>query len=184
MPNFLNNILHHLGLSNKKNSGTFSNNNIHNDYDVRHPSDQNMLDIFAGEWSSRLPDKYGLTTQPGPSALFNDDRILWCEKVFESLQGFNILELGPLEAGHSYMFQNMDANKVTAIEANKRALLKCLVIKELLQLDRVEFKLGDFNSYLKDSDTQYDLICASGVMYHLSDPLTFIEQIAMILTET
>jgi hypothetical protein len=147
-------------------------------YISKEPSEQNDLDIFKGEWSSRLPDKFGLRTEPGSARLFEDGRVIWAEEVLGSFENRNILELGPLEGGHSYMFQERNANKVTAIEANTRAYLKCLCIKEILKLHKVEFKLGDFMSYLENHNKRYDMVFASGVLYHMEDPVKLLKLIS------
>jgi SAM-dependent methyltransferase len=78
-----------------------------------------------------------------------------------------VLELGPLEGGHSFMFERLGAREVIAIEANPRAYLKCLIIKELLDLRRVRFLCGDFLEYLRADGTDFDLVFASGVLYHM-----------------
>ena len=147
-------------------------------YVLSAPNDQNVLDVFAGQWSSRFPDHYGLNTQPGSARLFEDDRVLWVEQTFGGFSGWEILELGPLEGGHAYMFQNRGANKVISIEANTRAFLKCLCVKEIFKLDRVEFKLGDFVSYLENEDPRFDLVFASGVLYHMEEPLKLLKLIS------
>ena len=67
------------------------------------------------------------------------------------------------------------ANHILAIEANKNAFLKCLVVKELLSIERATFLLGDFYKYLKSQPPRYDAILASGVLYHMADPLGLIE---------
>ena len=122
--------------------------NVLDEYVLSSPSQQNIIDIFQGEWSSKLPDGFALETQPGQADLFQDARVFWAEEVFGGFNDWNILELGPLEGGHSYMFQAKGAAKITAIEANKRAFLKCLCIKEVLNLNKVDFCLGDFMSFL------------------------------------
>ena len=147
-------------------------------YVLSEPDDQNILDIFKGEWSSKLPDQINLNTQPGTVRLFEDDRVSWAEKILGSFSGWKILELGPLEGGHSYMFQNRNANSIVAIEANTRAFLKCLCIKEILDLDRVKFKLGDFIQFLETDDTNYDMVFASGVLYHMEEPLKLLKLIS------
>jgi hypothetical protein len=45
------------------------------------PSSQNVLNLFKGEWSSKLPQELGLSTQPGTAGLFEDARITWTEEV-------------------------------------------------------------------------------------------------------
>ncbi len=139
------------------------------------PNPQQVLDLFKGEWSSKLPDSLGLTTQPGAAGLFEDERIAWAEESLGSFANMHILELGPLEGGHSYMFQQRQAKQVVAIEANSRAFLKCLCIKEILKLDCVEFLLGDFMPYLEQNQTKYDMVCASGVLYHMQEPIKLLQ---------
>lgn len=153
---------------------------ILNQYVLSSPKDQNVLDIFAGQWSSRIPDEYGLDTQPGMARLFEDDRVIWVEETFGSFSNWNVLELGPLEGGHAYMFQNRGAKKVISVEANTRAYLKCLCVKEIFKLDRVEFKLGDFVSYLETEVPRFDLVFASGVLYHMEEPLKLLKLISRV----
>lgn len=142
------------------------------------PSTQHSLDIFAGEWSSKLPEAAGLHTN-GASLLFEDSRITWLLDHLGGVDGFKVLELGPLEAGHSYMLHQAGAS-VLALEANTRAFLKCLVIKEALGLPRCSFRLGDFVPYLKETTDRFDLLLASGVLYHSSDPIGLLESMARV----
>jgi Protein of unknown function (DUF1698) len=148
------------------------------------PSSQNVLNLFKGEWSSKLPQELGLSTQPGTAGLFEDARITWTEEVFGSFRNWKILELGPLEGGHSYMFQNRGASKIISIEANTRAFLKCLCIKEILNLKKVEFKLGDFMPYLRTDTAKYDMVFASGVLYHMEEPTELLKMIAKVSDRT
>ena len=149
-------------------------------YVLSKPSDQNVIDVFQGTWASRLPDEFGLVTKPGESELFDDDRVAWIEEVFGAFTDWNILELGPLEGGHSYMLHNRNAKKIVSVEANTRSFLKCLCVKEVLKLDRVEFKLGDFMAYLKTDTEKYDMVLASGVLYHMSKPIELLEMISRV----
>ncbi len=142
------------------------------------PSDQNVLDIFAGEWSSRLPADSNLITKPGSAAFFDDDRVKWASQTFGSFNDWNILELGPLEGGHTYMLEKLGARQITAIEANTRAYLKCLCIKEIFNLTRASFKLGDFMTYLASCEDQFDLVLASGVLYHMAAPVSMLELVS------
>jgi hypothetical protein len=142
------------------------------------PTAKNLIDLFNGEWSSAMPADSGLAATPGTAALFNDNRVRWASDVLGGFEGRRVLELGPLEAGHSYMMQKMGAASITAIEANSRAFLKCLCIKEIFGLDRVKFLLGDFVEYLRHSDERYDTVVASGVLYHMADPVELLQLIA------
>jgi hypothetical protein len=140
------------------------------------PSAQAALDIFRGEWSSMLPPEAGL--EAGQAALFEDQRIIWAERLLGGFGGYKVLELGPLEGGHTYMLEKRGAESILAIEANTRAFLKCLVVKEVLRLTRSRFLLGDFVAYLRDNEERYDLCLASGVLYHMQNPVELIHLIS------
>ena len=141
------------------------------------PTDQHQVDVFAGEWSSRFPDDSGL--QAGATRLFEDPRIDWVVEQMGGIDGLEVLELGPLEGGHSAMLHAAGAS-VLAIEANTHAFLKCLITKNLLALDRCRFELGDFLPYLEITDRRFDLVLASGVLYHSPQPITLLEAIARV----
>jgi hypothetical protein len=133
------------------------------------PSPQHAIDLFAGEWASHLPLQ---GYQSGASTdLFADARIEWMIRQLGGVKGMRILELGPLEGGHTYQLEQAGAAEVIAIEANKRAYLKCLIAKELLGMSRSRFLLGDFVDYLSDTSERFDLVVASGVLYHAWNPI-------------
>lgn len=141
------------------------------------PSAQLAIDIFAGEWSSALPADTGVNA--GVVPLFDDPRIHWVIDQVGGVDGLRVLELGPLEAGHTAMLDRAGA-QVVAVEANTRAFLKCLIVKELLDLSNSHFLLGDFGAYLADCDESFDLLLASGVLYHATDPLGLLESIGRV----
>lgn len=144
---------------------------------TRYPDPQNLVDIFSGEWHSRFPPPFqGLAA--GSLPLFQDGRITWADRQLGGFAGARVLELGPLEGGHSYMLEQLGAEQVVAIEANPRSYLKCLIAKEILQLKRVQFRLGDFIGYLREPDQAFDVCVASGVLYHMHNPAELIALIA------
>jgi SAM-dependent methyltransferase len=154
--------------------------NILDNYINKAPSAQNILDMFNGEWSSSLPLDFGLKTTPGYAPLFEDSRIDWAEHMFDGFIDKRCLELGPLEAGHSYMLQKKGAAQIIAIESNSRAFLKSLCVKEVLGLDKLSLKYGDFRAFFQESNELFDIIIASGVLYHMTDPLQLINQISHV----
>ena len=137
------------------------------------PSVQATVDIFRGEWNSKLPDNI----ISGEIDLFNDHRIGWAHRLFD-LENKSILELGPLEGAHTYQAQKYGAAKILAIEGNSRAFLKCLIVKELFGLERAKFLFGNFINFLETDRNRYDVIFASGVLYHMREPLRLLELIA------
>ena len=148
------------------------------DYHVKSlPSDQNALNVFKGEWSSKFP---GSNLTAGNLPLFEDTRITWAEQQFNGFKDQHILELGPLEGGHSYMLEKMGASTITAVESNTHAYIRCLITKEILQLHRVRFLLGDFMPFLKNASQRYDACIASGVLYHMQNPAELIQLISEV----
>ena len=135
------------------------------------PSWQNAIDAVPG-WNTSFPPQYHL--RAGPLATYHDPRILWAIECFGSVEGRRVLELGPLEGGHTSMLDAAGAN-VDAVEANQLAFMRCLVAKEVLGLTRCKFWLGDFLKALENWEQKYDLILACGVLYHLTTPLRLIE---------
>ena len=148
---------------------------ILDEYVLKPPTAQNILDIFAGQWSTMMPAGSGLTTEPGRAALFDTPHLHIARQLFGGFEGRTVVELGPLEGAHSWMLQQGGASKVVAIEANTRAFLKCLCIKEIFGLDRVQYLLGDFMHYLAQGEERFDIALASGVLYHMSEPMRLLE---------
>jgi hypothetical protein len=146
------------------------------------PAPQNVIDIFRGEWSSQFPEPMS-HLDAGSLALFEDDRIRWFTDHIGGVQGKSVLELGPLEAGHSYMLERLGAAQVLAIESNTRAFLKCLISKEILGLKHVQFLCGDFVEFLRVDATRYDVCVASGVLYHMQEPVELIALLAEHCTQ-
>lgn len=141
------------------------------------PSFETSVNIFAGEWSSAFPSPYESVTK-GTIGLFEDVRIQWLLEQIGSIEGQTVLELGPLEGGHTYMMEQAGAAQVVAIEANTRAYLKCLITKELLKLHRAQFLCGDFVEYLSQNGSKFDICLASGVLYHMVNPVELIALLA------
>lgn len=139
------------------------------------PLPQNAVDVLPG-WNMALPPQTGAIA--GPAPFYADPRIIWALNVFGPLTGKSVLELGPLEASHTFMLEQAGPARLQAIEANRLSFLRCLVVKELLGLKIARFYLGDFQSWLTHHHERYDLIVASGVLYHMLEPVRLLELIA------
>ncbi|HEU5078579.1 MAG TPA: class I SAM-dependent methyltransferase [Opitutaceae bacterium] len=150
-------------------------------YASKAPSPQLTVDLFEGEWVSKFPAPLGYL-QAGQAGLFEDPRVDWArEKLAEfgvHVKGSTVLELGPLEGGHTYRLSQYEAASVTAIEAHPRAFLRCLVAKELLGMQRVNFLYGDALAFLRESTNEYDIGFACGFLYHMVNPVEAIEQLS------
>lgn len=138
------------------------------------PAPENPFHIFDGEWSSDIPG-FGL----GGAKLFDDHRIKWIGERCGGFAGKRILELGPWEGGHTYMMATAGAAHITSIESNTRAFLKCLVVKNALNFE-ADFRLGDFRPFLATFRETYDIALASGVLYHMTDPVQLLTDLARV----
>jgi SAM-dependent methyltransferase len=146
------------------------------------PSPQTMLDIFRGEWSSRMPEPLS-DYHAGSNNLFNPKRLQRFFGCVGGVAGKSVLELGPLEGGHTWALEQAGTARIVAIEANNRAFLKCLIVKELLGL-RARFLLGDFMEYLRQDGEVFDVVIAAGVLYHMQNPAELLARIARRCTES
>lgn len=143
----------------------------------RAPHPQNAVDLLRGAWLGTMPAALGLAA--GHVTDLNDDaRMHWLIERLGGLQGRDVLELGPLEAAHTAMLLQGGARSVLAIEANRRAYLKCLVAKEVRGLSGASFVLGDFMGFFEQDRRRWPLIVACGVLYHMADPLRLLEHLA------
>jgi hypothetical protein len=141
------------------------------------PDPRHLVNIFAGEWSSRLPPPFdGLPA--GPLPVFEDPRVAWAIGALGGVAGHQVFEVGPLEGGHTWMLEQAGAARVVAIEANARAFLRCLIVKELVGLPRTTFLLGDAQAYLAESPRTFDTAFAVGVLYHMTRPAAFLQALA------
>ncbi|HZY02187.1 MAG TPA: class I SAM-dependent methyltransferase, partial [Anaeromyxobacteraceae bacterium] len=132
------------------------------------PSAQATVDIFGeGAWAGRLPLP---GVRSGANDNFDSHLVRWLLQEAGGVAGKRILELGPLEGGHSYMLQQAGASEVVAVESNSRAYLKCLVAKELLGSERCRFLFGDAREYLRTAGERFDAALACGILYHLVAP--------------
>jgi hypothetical protein len=139
------------------------------------PTPQTEMDIFAGQWVYKLPVPD--TTSGTGTGFFHRPQMLdMATRNFGPLGHMAALELGPHEGEMSYHLDDELAS-IIAVEARPTSFLKCLIAKNLLQMNNVTFMLGDFVSHLRDTNHEYDICFAIGVFYHLSDPVGFVEQL-------
>ncbi len=144
----------------------------------RAPNAQDTVDIFRGQWVTAFPPELGV--QAGAVNHFDPDvdpRVPWvAEQVPGGLTGRSVLELGPFEGYQTAVLEWRGADPVVAVEGSQTAFLKCLVVKELLGL-RARFLYGDVLGFLEETQDRYDIVWASGILYHQTDPVGLLERI-------
>jgi hypothetical protein len=151
--------------------------NILDQYVTSAPSAQNALDIFVGAWVCKLPPPLE-ALQTGVVPAFDDIRIPWAVEQLGDFASRTVLELGPLEGGHTYQLDRLGAAAILAIEANTSAYMRCLIVKELLDIRRARFVCGDFVAFLRENQQKFDVCFASGVLYHMRNPAELIALLA------
>lgn len=161
-----------------KRSGATRMGNILDEYCLEPPTAQTAVDIFAGEWATGIPAPFG-GVNAGHMALFSDERVSWGIESLGGVEQARVLEIGPLEGAHTYMLDRMGAREVVAVEANARAYLKCLILKELVGIPSASFQYGDATRYiereLEQNAPMFDLCLASGVLYHFNAPISALD---------
>lgn len=148
---------------------------VFDQYEPGMPSHQKAIDLLEG-WSGSFPP--GMKLDAGKLAFHNDQRIAWAIKQMGSLADKTVLEIGPLEGMHTYMLAKEKPKRIDAVEANRLSYLRCLVTKEILGIPRARFLLGDAMEWLRNGEERYDLIVASGVLYHMSEPVELLRLMA------
>lgn len=143
------------------------------------PSNQTMADILKGTWESDFPDEYEV--KAGNIRHFDsavDWRVQWVNAVLpEGIKGLSVLELGPFEAYNTWQLEKFGAKSIKSIEANNLNFLKCLIVKEIAGI-KARFLYGGFIPYFEKCSEKFDIVWASGVLYHHIEPLKLLESIS------
>lgn len=140
-----------------------------------YPSHQAAIDLF--QWTTAMPEASGLLA--GENDHFSDSRVPMAAPHFGGFAGKTILELGPYEGYNTSQFERAGAASVVSIESSRENFLKCLVVKNAFGLHST-FLHGDVLKFLHHSDSRFDICWASGILYHMTDPLSLLEGIARI----
>lgn len=141
------------------------------------PSHRNAYDLFEGRWASDLSEIDPSLPATGFPGFRHDSRLRQAAEHLGRdgrLDGYDVLELGPLEGAHTYQLEALGARSITAVESNSDAFLKSLIVKNMAGLNRSTFLLGDVSRYLDTPGPRYDLIVCCGILYHMLDPVELI----------
>lgn len=148
-------------------------------FETRAPSTQNAVDIFTGKWASDLSTVLPVVGTGGSDLFKSDPRPRWAAQALGNsrgrLDGMRVLELGPLEGGHTFQLEQLGAAEIIAVEANAEAYLKCLIVKEALGMTRSRFLFGNALDFIQSTTDTFDLVFCSGILYHMSNPVQLIK---------
>ena len=98
--------------------------------------------------------------------------------------GLRIADLGTLEAAYAVEFARRGA-RVVALELRDRNLAKSCFARDVLGLDTLEFVKDDVRNFTVEKYGTFDVVLASGILYHLDVPdvFTFVENVARACTK-
>lgn len=139
--------------------------------------DENAFGLAAGAWKFGY-DELSMD-QIRDHFTNHDARPRFCAEAFPNFENLRILELGPSDGYNTAGLETQGATNITSIDGNAGAFMRCLIMKNAFDL-KAKFLLGDFLSYIGGPGTSFDLVYASGVLYHLLDPIAFIERCSEI----
>ncbi len=111
--------------------------------------------------------------------------ILNIKELYELIdfKGKKILELGPLEGGNTIILHSKDPEKIVSVEARSENYVKCCVIKNLYNLSKAKFYLGDARELSIQKYGKFDISVVLGVLYHLDKPHETLKLIAEVSDE-
>ncbi|WP_232628150.1 class I SAM-dependent methyltransferase [Methylobacterium sp. Leaf118] len=141
------------------------------------PSHRNATDLFADRWACDLSELAPGLPGGGLPGFHLDPRPRQAAEhlgVNGRLEGYDVLELGPLEGAHTCQLERLGAKSVTAVESNSEAFVKSLIVKNIAGLTRSTFLLGDVSRHLEAPGPRYDMIFCCGILYHMLDPVELI----------
>ena len=99
------------------------------------------------------------------------------------LSRMRILDVGCLEGGYAATFARLGAREVVGLEIRDVNLARCRFLQERLGLSNLSFVKGDAKTMSRDELGVFDLVFASGILYHLDDPFDFVRRCSELTTD-
>jgi len=87
-----------------------------------------------------------------------------------SLADKTIVDLGCNEGGFAVEFARLGAKESVGIEAREVSWLRCELVRKLARLQNLKFVRGDVMVELARWPSSFDVVFASGILYHVTDP--------------
>jgi len=137
-----------------------------------YPSHANAYRLRANTWKF---DYDSMTPEEVIANITYDSRPRYCAETFPNFKNFSIVELGPSDGYNTVGLEIAGASDIVSVEANVDGFLKACILKNAFNM-KAQFLLGDFLKYLDTPGLKKDLVYASGVLYHLTNPVEFIQQ--------
>ncbi len=138
--------------------------------------DKKLSEIFSKNWITGF-NINGKNYGGELTNLVGDERIKELKKLYD-FTNKRVLELGPLEGAHTLTLSMLGAKEVVAVEGRLENFIKCCIVKNLFNLNKVKFVYGDVRDYDFSQLGKFDVVVCSGILYHLTDPSDLIKKLS------
>lgn len=145
----------------------------------RMPADDDLLPFTAHKF---VLDDGRVTCENGDDPFIAPRTQALAVALGQRFAGRRILDLGSLEGGYTVAFALLGAEAV-GIEARKLNLRRAEFLRDQLSAGGARFLRGDVNAIDADQLGRFDAVFASGILYHLDDPFTFVERVFELTTD-
>jgi len=109
----------------------------------------------------------------------DDIRIKWFKEHFGYAE--NILELGSLEGGHSFVLARLpNIKRVIGIEGRKANIDRAKFVQGILEETKVDFIKANIEKFEFSKLGNFDVVFCVGLLYHLPKPWKLVEQMSKI----
>jgi SAM-dependent methyltransferase len=86
------------------------------------------------------------------------------------LTGKRVLDIGCLEGAFAVEFARRGASEVIGVEARRLSVRRCDLVRDLAGLTNLRFVCGDVLHELSRAQQPFDVVLATGILYHLPHP--------------
>ena len=100
-----------------------------------------------------------------------------------SLAGKRVLDVGCLEGGYTITFARLGAREAVGIDVRDSNLQRCRFLQEQLRVPNVRFLKHDAKTISPETLGLFDIVYASGILYHLDDPVDFLRRTSEITAD-
>ncbi len=146
-------------------------------------------DLLALDWTGHAIEiAPGVSTRPGQPLLRDEVRM---RAVMRELRrhamrdgrgdGLRAVDLGCLEGGFTVELARAGYDAL-GIEGRASNHAKCAALAGHLALPGLRFELCDVKALTETTHGRFDVVLCLGLLYHLDDPMAFVEQLTRELT--
>jgi SAM-dependent methyltransferase len=144
---------------------------------------ERILEIgtLLSPWNHNIPLPHGVYTA-GCSDYYPAHREIMrvvSERLGRNFSGRRIVDIGCLE-GYFSIECALQGAQVLGIDGKLLNVRKCDFVRSVLGVERATFVLGDAMNVTYESFGQFDVVLALGLLYHLEDPYTFLNNVAAL----